>query len=78
MTISKEQIESLMKYVEMTSEDPLDCDGCFGRIGEFAEIHLSGKTIPEAMRCIQAHLHNCPCCKDEFNCLMEALCEMRS
>ena len=78
MTISKEQIQSLMQYVEATSEDPLDCDGCFGRIGEFAELHLAGKTVPDAMRCIEAHLRNCPCCKDEFNCLLEALEEMRS
>lgn len=53
MSLSKEQIASLLGMISSVETDELDCDGCFGQIAEFAELHLSSQKIPEAMRAVQ-------------------------
>ncbi len=73
MALSNDQIDSLIGMVTSVASDELDCDGCFGRIAEFAEYHLASKEIPEAMKVVQRHLEQCLCCKDEFNALMKGL-----
>ena len=73
MTLSNEQLNILMKIVEGTTPDSIDCDGCFGRIAEFAELELAHQTIPQAMETVRNHLQNCPCCQDELNALLDAL-----
>ena len=75
MTLSKEQLNILMRIVEGTTPDSIDCDGCFGYIAEFAELELAHKSIPDAMEKVRVHLNNCPCCQDEFNSLLDALNE---
>jgi predicted anti-sigma-YlaC factor YlaD len=73
MPLKKEHIESLLRLVRSVQEDCLDCDGCYDRIAEFAEIELSGREIPEALVNVRIHLHQCPCCTDEYNALIEGL-----
>lgn len=73
MTISKEQIASLLGLVSSTKQDDLDCDGCYGRLAEFAELHLASQEIPEAMQAVERHLQQCLCCKDEYNALLDGL-----
>ena len=50
MSLSKEQIETLLKVVAVTSDDGLDCEGCFGRVAEFAEAKLLNSSLCEAMK----------------------------
>ena len=73
MSLNEQQIQTLVQLVVTTTPDSLDCDGCFGRIAEFAEIHLTNQSVSESMRCVDEHLKNCPCCKDEFEALKLAL-----
>lgn len=73
MVLSNEQINNLLGLVSSVESDGLDCDGCFGQIAEFAEIHLSAQQVPEAMKAVERHLQQCVCCKDEFNALLEGL-----
>ena len=51
----------------------MSCDGCFAHVAQFAEAELQGATLDESMQKVQNHMRNCPCCKDEFNALIEAL-----
>jgi len=75
MTLSKEQIKFLLSVVADTSDDCLSCDDCFGYVAQFVEAQLSGVGLCESMKLVQAHLSNCPCCRNEFEALLKALCE---
>lgn len=76
MKLSNEQIEMLVGMVVSTEEDHSDCDSCFERLAEFAEIELLNRDIPDAMQAIRVHLEQCPCCQMEFDALMQALKSM--
>lgn len=73
MALSEQQISKLLKLVAESRSDPLDCDGCFEHLAEFAEASLTCREIPEALRTIETHLEQCPCCRTEFQALREAL-----
>lgn len=73
MSISKKQISNLLGLIASTENDATDCEGCFSHLAEFAELELAGREIPEAFQAIQRHLEQCPCCKDEFDVLIEGL-----
>ncbi len=51
----------------------MDCDECFGKIAEFADAKLAGRSLNESMLVVQEHLENCPCCRDEFQALLAAM-----
>jgi len=73
MSLSKEQINSLLGMVSSVESDDSNCEGCFEQMAEFAELHLSKQEIPEAMQAVETHLQQCVCCKDEFNALLKGL-----
>jgi len=77
-TLSKEQIQTLVSLIVTTEPDQISCDGCFGQIGEYAEIALEGRELPEGMKVIQRHLEQCPCCKGEYEALLDALSELET
>lgn len=74
--LSKDQVKSLVGLIATTQADKINCDECFGQIGEFAEYALEGRELPDGMRAIQVHLEQCPCCKDEYEALLLALREL--
>ena len=74
--LSKEQVQILVGLISTTETDQLSCDDCFGRIGEYAEMALEGRELSEGMQVIQTHLEQCPCCKDEYEALLDALREL--
>jgi len=73
MSLSEQQVQTLVQLAVTTTPDSMDCDGCYGRVAEFAELHLANRPLTESMRCVEEHLKNCPCCKDEFEALKLAL-----
>ncbi|TWT48228.1 hypothetical protein KOR42_40190 [Thalassoglobus neptunius] len=73
MPLSEEQIAKLLGMVAASEADCIDCDKCFDHLAEFAEAELTHREIPDAMKHIQVHLEQCPCCHDEFTALMTAL-----
>jgi hypothetical protein len=73
MTLSKEQIQTLLKVVAVTSDDSMDCDGCFNNVAQFVETKLKGLDLCESMKLVKTHLENCPCCQDEFEALLAAM-----
>ena len=77
-TLKKEQIQTLVGLIVTTESDELTCDDCFGQIGEFAGHALDGRELTDGMKVIQRHLEQCPCCKGEYEALIEALQELES
>ena len=73
MSLSEQQVRTLVQLAVTTTPDDMNCDGCFGRVAEFAEIHLANQPLSESLRRVEDHLKNCPCCKDEFEALKLAL-----
>ena len=76
MPLSEEQIKNLLRLIATCDSDPMDCDGCLRKISEFADANLVNTEIPEALKAVQRHLEQCPCCQDEFKALSEALNEI--
>ena len=76
MSLSVDQIQSLVGLIVTTEPDQASCDDCYGQIGEFAEISLEGRELSEGMASIQRHLEQCPCCRGEYEALLEALKEL--
>jgi len=76
-TLKKEQIQTLVGLIVTTETDQMTCDDCFGQIGEFAEHALDGRELTDGMQAIQRHLEQCPCCKGEYEALIEALQELK-
>lgn len=75
-SLSKEQIQTLVGLIATTKSDNVTCDDCFGQIGEFAEMALEGRELSEGMLIVQRHLEQCPCCKGEYEALLDALREL--
>lgn len=76
-SLSKEQIQTLVGLIATTDSDSMSCDDCFGQIGEFAEKALDGRELSGGMKVIQRHLEQCPCCKGEYEALVDALKEVQ-
>lgn len=73
MALSRKEIDALLEVVSVTCTEEISCDGCLKELAEFAELSLHGKTIPQGLRLVQAHLALCGECREEFAALLRAL-----
>lgn len=71
--ISPEQSRWLIQAIASVRPDPLDCDDCYAHMAEFVETELSGQPVSEALRRVEHHLTQCPCCADEHAALVTAM-----
>ena len=75
MNLSENQIQALIEMLALTRDNEATCDDCLDSLAEFAETTLTGKSIPEGLKCIEEHLHLCGECREEFEALKLALAE---
>ena len=75
MTISNQQIDALLKMLALTRDREVTCDDCLGQMAEFAENFLTGRSVPESLRCIDEHLQLCGECREEFEALKKAIAD---
>lgn len=73
MTLSKQEIDGLMRLIGLTKDDEIDCEQCLALVAEFAEQALAGKSIPEGLKAIEHHLSLCAECREEYEVLQRAL-----
>jgi hypothetical protein len=73
MSLSKEQINDLMRQVGLTKDDEIDCDRCLGLVAEFADRELAGRSIPAGLDALNHHLSICVECCEEYQALLQAL-----
>ena len=76
--LSVEQIQTLVSLISTAESDEISCEDCFGQVGQYAELALSGRELSEGMQIIQRHLEQCPCCRGEYEALLDALKEIES
>ena len=73
MPLSRPELQKMLEVVRATQPVEIDCDVCLMRVGEFAELHLVGKPIPEGLRAVEQHLSICDECREEYEMLCVAL-----
>lgn len=78
MHVDEKKVGFLLKMLADAKPDCLDCDGCFENIAEYAERQLMCKPIDEAMKDVENHLRQCPCCYAEYKVLLEGLEELKA
>lgn len=76
MSLSKKQIDELMRLVGLTKDDEINCEQCLMLIAEFTEQVLAGKSIPEGLLAVEQHLSLCAECREEYTALKQALEDM--
>jgi hypothetical protein len=73
MSLSKEEIDGLMRLVGLTEDDEIDCERCLSLVAEFAERELAGRSIPAGLEAVAHHLSVCAECREEYQALLRAL-----
>jgi hypothetical protein len=73
MSLSKEEINNLMRLVGLTKDDEIDCDRCLALVAEFAERELEGRSISVGLEAVEHHLSVCVECCEEYQALLRAL-----
>ena len=73
MTLSRKEIEGLMRLVGLTKDEEINCEQCLALVAEFAERELAGKSIPEGLKAVEDHLSICAECRDEYEALGRVL-----
>ena len=73
MSLSRPDLQKMLDVVRATQLVEIDCDVCLMQVGEFAELNLVGKPIPEGLRAIEQHLSICDECREEYEMLCLAL-----
>lgn len=77
MSLSKNELDNLMRLIGLTNESEINCQQCLALVAEFAEQKLAGKSIPESVQCVEHHLSICAECREEYEALQQALKDMR-
>lgn len=76
MSLSKKEINSLMRLVGLTKDDEINCEQCLSKVAEFAEQQLEGKSLTEGLKAVEHHLSVCRECHEEYEVLQQALREI--
>jgi hypothetical protein len=73
MELDRNTLRQMIWDAVTLREDELNCQQCFERLDDFAELHLVGKSAAQAMPLVQDHLERCTDCREEFEALVIAL-----
>jgi hypothetical protein len=60
-----------------TKPNEIGCDDCFSVLDRYADMHLQGKNVAEAMPLVHDHLQRCNACREEFEALLAGLKAMK-
>lgn len=73
MKLTKLEVNKLVSLLVKTKEHEINCSECLAHVSEFAEVSLTGKTIPEGLKSVEHHLSVCSECREEYEILKQAL-----
>ena len=73
MSLSKKEIDGLLRLIGLTRDDEIDCERCLALVAEFAERELAGRSIPAGLETVAHHLSICAECREEFEALLQTL-----
>ncbi|QDV38426.1 hypothetical protein [Tautonia plasticadhaerens] len=75
MTLRDEHWRALARALLATCPDEIDCEEWLDRVGTYLELVEAGRSIPDRLRPVAAHLQLCPGCAEEFEAMREMLRE---
>ena len=73
MSLSKEEIDGLLRLIGLTRDDEIDCERCLALVAEFAERELAGRSVLAGLEAVAHHLSICAECCEEYEALLQAL-----
>ncbi len=71
--LTREQVGSLVKMLELTRDREFTCGECLIHAGEFAENKLAGLKLEDACAMVEHHISLCPECREECEALIKIL-----
>ena len=71
--LTRDQLQSIFQWVDLTRENELNCGECLKHLGEFTEQTLAGAPVCELITSVEHHLALCPECREEFTALKRIL-----
>ncbi len=76
MSLSKKEIDGLMRMISLTKNEEINCEQCLSSVSEFAELELTGKSLSDALKAVEHHLSVCTECHEEYLLLRSAIKKM--
>ena len=67
-----DELSSLLRALEATSEHELDCEQAVARLASYVE-ELTRADARQGFELLQGHLARCACCREELRALLLAL-----
>jgi hypothetical protein len=71
--LTREQVASIVKMLEQTCDQELNCGECLRHVSEYAERQLAGLPLDQVVASVEQHLAVCPECQEEYLALMKIL-----
>lgn len=65
------KFDILLKKIWATEENEISCSDCFDLISDVVDLEISGATLPEGLKIVHQHLHQCRACMDEYEVLRD-------
>lgn len=76
--IRSETLKELLKRALGTRPEEGECEICYDKLDQFAEMELEGKDPSEALPLLKKHLESCQSCNEEYKALLTALQELEA
>jgi len=76
MSLSKNEIDGLMRLISLTKNEEINCEQCLSSVSEFAEFELTGKSPSDALKAVEHHLSICTDCHEEYSFLKNTIRKM--
>jgi len=51
------------------AEPEIGCDECFEQLDSYVDLQVAGHDADAALPGLQAHLHGCPACREDYESL---------
>ncbi len=72
MKISREELLGLLRVIDLTKPEEIDCEEFLSAVSGYVEKLASGQAAPTSNADVLHHLKVCPECLEEFEALYEA------
>ncbi len=73
MALNSEQVGKLLKLIQQTHESEMSCQACLDELDKYTQRILDGEAIDGVLGAVRRHLDACPCCKGQFQLVLDTL-----
>jgi hypothetical protein len=73
MALNPEQVGRLLTMIRQTRDVELTCPECLDELDKYTQSVLDGLPIDGLLNRVREHLEACPCCRSQFDLVLETL-----